>query len=57
MQETMEKILKDFMSTKCVSMHYQQFGCYGKGCSGQCQMFREMMIKLENTLTTNKENG
>jgi hypothetical protein len=50
----MEQILKDFMKVKCVAMHYNQFNCYGKGCNGQCQMFKEALAKLENKLKANK---
>ena len=50
----MEQILKDFMKIKCVAMHYNQFNCYGKGCNGQCQMFKEALAKLENKLKANK---
>ena len=43
----MEEILKELMNSKCVSMHNNQFRCYGKGCNGQCPMFLETLIKLE----------
>ena len=35
----MEEILKELMNTKCVSMHNNQFRCYGKKCDGQCALF------------------
>jgi hypothetical protein len=54
MQETMEKILKDFMQTKCVSMHNTQFMCYGKGCDGHCQMFVDTLMKLKDVQQASK---
>lgn len=45
----MEEILKELMSTKCVSMHNNQFRCYGKECDGQCALFQATLITLKET--------
>lgn len=42
----MEEILKKLMNSKCVSMHNNQFRCYGKGCDGQCAQFQLAMMEL-----------
>lgn len=47
----MEEILKELMNTKCVSMHNDQFRCYGKGCDGQCALFQATLFKLKNVET------
>ena len=39
------------MNIKCVSMHNNQFRCYGKGCDGQCALFQVTLLKLENVET------
>lgn len=44
----MEEILKELMNTKCISMHNNQFRCYGKGCDGQCALFQKTLINLED---------
>lgn len=44
----MEEILKELMNTKCVSMHNNQFRCYGKGCNGQCAQFQVTLEKLRS---------
>lgn len=46
----MEEILKELMNTKCVSMHNNQFRCYGKKCDGQCAQFQ---IALDAIITKN----
>lgn len=43
----MEEILKELMNTKCVSMHNDQFRCYGKKCDGQCPMFYATIMQLK----------
>lgn len=43
----MEEILKELMSTKCVSMHNNQFRCYGKKCDGQCALFQATLQALD----------
>ena len=43
----MEEILKELMSTKCVSMHNSQFRCYGKKCDGQCALFQATLKVLD----------
>ena len=48
---TMEDILKALMGAKCVSMHNNQFRCYGKGCDGQCALFQATLITLRETTT------
>ena len=48
---TMEDILKALMGAKCVSMHNNQFRCYGKKCDGQCAQFQATLFKLENVET------
>lgn len=47
----MEEILKELMSTKCVSMHDSNYRCYGKKCDGQCALFQATLFKLENVET------
>lgn len=47
----MEEILKELMNTKCISMHNNQFRCYGKKCDGQCVLFQATLLKLENVET------
>ena len=42
----MEEILKELMNTKCVSMHNNQFRCYGKKCNGQCAKFQVALQAL-----------
>lgn len=39
------------MNTKCVSMHNNQFRCYGKKCDGQCALFQATLFKLKNVET------
>ena len=46
----MEEILKELMNTKCVSMHNNQFRCYGKKCDGQCALFQATLITLKETV-------
>ena len=48
MMKFMEEILKELMNTKCVSMHNNQFRCYGKKCDGQCALFQKTLIDLED---------
>ena len=43
----MEEILKELMNTKCISMHNNQFRCYGKKCDGQCALFQVTLQALE----------
>ena len=43
----MEKILKELMNTKCISMHNNQFRCYGKGCDGQCALFQKTLNEIQ----------
>lgn len=43
----MEEILKELMNTKCVSMHNNQFRCYGKKCDGQCAQFQVALQALD----------
>lgn len=43
----MEEILKELMSTKCVSMHNNQFRCYGKKCDGQCALFQKTLNEIQ----------
>lgn len=45
----MEEILKALMNAKCVSIHDNQFRCYGKGCDGQCALFQATLITLKET--------
>lgn len=47
----MEEILKELMNSKCVSMHNNQFRCYGKKCDGQCALFQATLFKLKNVET------
>lgn len=47
----MEEILKKLMNTKCISMHNNQFRCYGKECDGQCALFQATLFKLKNVET------
>ena len=49
----MEEILKKMMNAKCVSMHNNQFRCYGKGCNGSCAQFQVALMEL-NEATTRK---
>lgn len=49
----MEEILKKMMNAKCVSMHNNQFRCYGKGCNGSCAHFQATLMEL-NEETTRK---
>ena len=49
----MEEILKKMMNAKCVSMHNNQFRCYGKGCNGSCAQFQLAMMEL-NEVTARK---
>lgn len=44
----MEEILKELMNIKCISMHNNQFRCYGKKCDGQCALFQKTLIDLED---------
>lgn len=46
---TVEDIIKDLMSKRCVSMHDTTKRCYGKGCDGQCAFFQIAMGKLALT--------
>lgn len=51
----MEEILKELMNIKCVSMHNNQFRCYGKECNGQCAQFQVALQALdEHELNTVK---
>lgn len=43
----MEEILKELMNIKCISMHNNQFRCYGKKCDGQCALFQATLITLK----------
>lgn len=43
----MEEILKELMTSKCVSMHNNQFRCYGKKCDGQCAQFQVALQALD----------
>ena len=43
----MEEILKELMNTKCVSMHNNQFRCYGKKCDGQCALFQKTLNEIQ----------
>ena len=43
----MEEILKELMNTKCVSMHNNQFRCYGKKCDGQCALFQKTINEIQ----------
>ena len=43
----MEEILKELMNTKCISMHNNQFRCYGKKCDGQCAQFQIALQALD----------
>ena len=47
----MEEILKELMNIKCISMHNNQFRCYGKKCDGQCALFQATLITLKETMT------
>lgn len=43
----MEEILKELMNTKCISMHNNQFRCYGKKCDGQCALFQKTLNEIQ----------
>ena len=43
----MEEILKELMNAKCVSMHNNQFRCYGKKCDGQCALFQKTLNEIQ----------
>lgn len=47
----MEEILKELMSTKCVSMHDSNYRCYGKKCDGQCALFQATLFALKDVET------
>lgn len=47
----MEEILKELMDIKCVSMHNNQFRCYGKKCDGQCALFQAALFALKDIET------
>lgn len=53
----MEEILKELMNAKCVSMHNNQFRCYGKKCDGQCALFQATLITLKETTTRQFHNA
>lgn len=42
----MTEILKELMTTRCVSMHNPSMRCHGKGCDGQCAQFQMTLMKL-----------
>lgn len=46
----MEKQLKELMNTKCVSMHNNQFRCYGKGCNGSCAQFQVTLMAINEAI-------
>lgn len=47
----MEEILKKIMNAKCVSMHNNQFRCYGKGCDGNCAHFQAALMAVKEKIT------
>lgn len=47
----MEEILKELMNIKCISMHNNQFRCYGKKCDGQCALFQAALFALKDIET------
>ena len=50
-----EDILKNIMNLKCVSMHDNNYRCYGKGCNGSCAQFQIALMDLENLTNTNNK--
>jgi hypothetical protein len=53
----MTEILKELMSTRCVSMHNSNMRCSGKGCDGQCAQFQIALMKLHEMNEKNKDKG
>ena len=47
----MEEILKKLMNSKCISMHNNQFRCYGKGCNGSCANFQAALMAVKEKIT------
>ena len=52
----MTEILKELMSTRCVSMHNNTMRCHGNGCDGQCAQFQIALMKLHEMNEKNKNN-
>ena len=44
----MTEILRELMTTRCVSMHNPSMRCHGKGCDGQCAQFQIALMKLQD---------
>lgn len=47
----MEEILKKLMNLRCISVHNDQFRCYGKGCNGSCSSFQVALMAINEKTT------